>query len=548
MKKTVSLLLTFLLLFSFAFPVFAADDGKVALTRSGSQIPIVLVGGDGAPLADENGNEIFRFMDIAKATGNVDGDAVKESVLNVVRPLLVQGMLTGNFDPYYEALYNEIAELFSDVLLDENGLPRNGSGISEANKKIMADSLIKDHKLTAGDYGLFTYQFFYDWRLDPLYTADLLNDYIEQVKALTHNDKVAIVCRCVGSNVVMSYIAKYGTASIYGLGMCGVIGLNGSEPLSESISGKFAVNLPAISRLLADLDALDYVNLDPFVTSTIDLLKASGAADAVLKTAKLTIYRHIVQGATSALALSTFFSCPMYWACVNADDYEDALLYVFGPEGSEKRRQYAGLIEKIEAYNVTVRQHLPQILSEIKQNVAHIGVISKYGYQLAPICESADELSDQFVSVYSSSFGATTSKAYDTLPDEYIEARNAEGNGKYLSPDRQVDAYTCYFRDQTWFAKGASHSNWTKAENALMYTVTTSDAVLTADDMEVSRFFVVDNKTGNWENMTEENCNTYNWEATPEAQAPTGFIARLKAYFKALKIWFALLKEKLAER
>ena len=469
-------------------------------------------------------------------------------MLNVVKPLLVQGMLTGNYEPYYEALYNEVSELFNDVLLDENGEPRNGSGITQARKDEMASALNRDSKAKAGDYQLFDYHFWYDWRLDPLYSADLLNDYIEQVKQITGCEKVAIVCRCVGSNVVFAYISKYGTDSIYGLGMCGVIGLYGSEPMSESISGKFAVNLPAINRLLADLQAIGYIKMDPFVDSTLELLQASGAADAVLLTAKATIYRHIVQGATSALARSTFFSCPMYWACVNSDDYDDAMLYVFGPEGSEKREQYAGLIEKIEAYNAQVRQRLPEILDEIKENVDHICVVSKYGYQLSPVCESADMVSDQIASVRSSSFGATTSLVYDTLEDSYIAGRVAEGFYKYISPDLQIDASTCWFRDQTWFAKGASHSHWTAAENALVYTVATAAEPLTADDLEVSRFFVEDNDTDAWENMTAENCNTYNWEATPEAQAPTGFFARVKAFFRILKVWLQQLTELLRNR
>jgi hypothetical protein len=150
--------------------------------------------------------------------------------------------------------------------------------------------------------------------------------------------------------------------------------------------------------------------------------------------------------------------------------------------------------------------------------------------------------------VYSSSFGATTSLAYDTLSDAYIASRVAAGYGDYISPDLQVDASTCFFPEQTWFAKGATHSNWTKGENALIYTVTTSEKVLTADDLEISRFFVEDNETGEWQNMTAENCNTYNWDATPEAQHPQGFIARIRAFIRALRVWLSQLKVIIRER
>ena len=549
MKKIVSIILCVLLLASCAFTGSAAEE-KTPVTRVGSKVPVVLVGGDGDKLVDENGKEVFRFLDLGNAIGDTDTETIKESVLNVVKPLLVQGMLTGNFDPYYEALYNEVAEMFSDVLLDENGEPKNGSGITDARKEEMRVALSRDQKkyTASGTYELFNYHFWYDWRLDPLYTADLLNDYIEQVKAVTGQPKVALLCRCVGSNVVLSYISKYGTSSLYSLGMCGVVGMNGSEPMSESISGKFSVNLPAIDRLIYDLNALGYLDLDPFVNSTLELLAAGGMTNAALAAAKATIYRVIVQGATSSLALSTFFSCPMYWACVNAKDYEDAKLYVFGPEGSEKRQQYAGLIEKIDAYDAAVRQKLPALLEEVRDTVDRVCIISKYGYQLSPVCESADVLSDQIASVYSSSFGATTSLAYDTLSDEYIASRVAAGYGDYISPDLQVDASTCLFPEQTWFAKGATHSNWTKGENALLYTVTTSEKVLTTADTEIGRFFVEDNETGDWQNMTVENCNTYHWNATPEAQHPQGFIARLRAFIRALRVWLSQLKVIIRER
>ena len=79
------------------------------------------------------------------------------------------------------------------------------------------------------------------------------------------------------------------------------------------------------------------------------------------KTAEATIYKKLVEGVTSALALSTFFTWPTYWTAVAPQDYQDALYYVFGPEGSQKRQEYAGLIEKLDRYDREVRQKLPEI-------------------------------------------------------------------------------------------------------------------------------------------------------------------------------------------
>ena len=75
----------------------------------------------------------------------------------------------------------------------------------------------------------------------------------------------------------------------------------------------------------------------------------------------------------------------------------------------------------------------------------NISIISKYGFQMVPICESNAAISDQYASVTRSSFGATTGTVYEPLPDDYIAAREAEGKASYISPDRLVDASTCLF-------------------------------------------------------------------------------------------------------
>ena len=176
-KKILTLLLSAAILFGVA--PLALAEGAHSHTNWGSKVPVVLIGGDGVPLEDQDGNEICRFVDISNALKSSDGSNLKTSVMNVVKPLLVQGLLTGNYQPYYDALYKEVAELFSDVLLDENGDPRNGSGLSGWHQWFMEDHLSRDMKLSGdGSYHLTDYQFYSDWRLDPLETADKLHDHI----------------------------------------------------------------------------------------------------------------------------------------------------------------------------------------------------------------------------------------------------------------------------------------------------------------------------------------------------------------------------------
>ena len=119
---------------------------------------------------------------------------------------------------------------------------------------------------TDGDY-----RFYYDWRLDPYEVADQFHDYIEAVKAVSHCDKVSIIAKCLGTNVVLAYIEKYGTDSIYGLGLDGGT-VNGVEPLSEALSGKFKIDGNAITGRLVVCNVFVVTNIDPFLIETMDMV------------------------------------------------------------------------------------------------------------------------------------------------------------------------------------------------------------------------------------------------------------------------------------
>ena len=267
-------------------------------------------------------------------------------------------------------------------------------------------------------------------------------------------------------------------------------------------------------------------NVNELITEIIDMLSKAGVFMGISTVTKETIYYQVVKGVTSALALSTFFTFPSYWAAVKSEDYEEAKLYVFGPEGSEKRQKYAGLIAKLDNYDKNVRRKIPAIMNEINDN-GNLGIIAKYGVQMVPIVESRNAVADQFASVTCASYGATTSNIYGTLSDEYIARRVEEGKGKYISPDKQIDASTCQFPDQTWFVKGAKHSQWTEYESEILSNIVFADRQLTVDDSPLSQFIVFDIETKESSAMTEENCDTYYWDANQKADEPESGAARL---------------------
>lgn len=542
MKKITGIILALVMILSLAMPAVAAETNFDAVS-SRSQIPVIRVLGDGEPLYDAEGNKLFHIR--TSLTEDLGGDeedgssVLMESMANVLMPFLIEGLLNDNWEPYYENLEKEISELTGDAKLDFNGNPVEGTGISDEREEFLEYARTHDKKGKKGYYGLYDYHFWYDWRLDPIENAHKLREYIVDVKKATGSEKVAINASCIGTIVTTTYVKLYGVKDIQGIGYTGSLA-NGAEFFSEAISGKFDINSEALNRILMDSAYLNLFELSDFIDATLDLVLKSGIIDFLEADVRKNLYNKVVKGVTSALALSTLFTYPSYWAAVSAEDYGDALLYVFGEPGSEKRQQYAGLIEKIENYHKEIRLNLDDIVKSIGEGGANFGAIAKYGFQILPICESYDAVADQFVSVNHASFGATTSTIYDILTDDYIAERNALDLGRYISPDKQIDASTCLYPDSTWFVKNSSHSEYTEYEKKILYDVSTADRQLTVDDFEWSQFMVYDYDTDTMAKMTEENCHTEQWEATPMEE--DGF-SKLFRFITALFKWFAgLLK------
>ena len=548
MKKTVSVLLCAVLLLTAAIPAFAAVDPW----RTGSQHPVIFLAGDGEPIYDENDNQILKISESGllglfqgKGDGEEDNSELYMSIANVVMPFLIDGLISDNWDPYFENLEKEIGDLFAEGRLDDNGEAPAGTGISSARRAQNEENRHWDKKGGNG-YDFYSYQFWYDWRLDPLEIAVQLHDYIADVKAATHCDKVSLGSACLGGNVVLAYLSLYGADDLNGVGMIAPLA-KGSEFLSQAISGRFHLDMEGLNRILTDTSSIDRFDMPAFATATIDLLSKSGMFGALSDSFKKKIYAKVIEGVTSALAMSTIFTMPCYWACVADEDFDNALLYVFGEEGSEKREQYAGLIEKIENYHEQVAVRADDLMQDAADSGANLAILCKYGFQMVPICEESYLVSDQYISVKNASFGATTSTIFDTLSDDYIAQREAEGKGKYISPDKQVDASTCLFPDYTWFTKNSTHTLRTDAEVRIMYSVMTADHQMTVDDFNYGQYMVYDHEAKTTAKMTTENCNTEHW-TQDEMKQPTSkkdtIYNGLLSFFKWIIELYKLLKTK----
>lgn len=531
MKKIISLLLVLVMAFTIQMPASAFE-----LRLSGGDVPVVTIYGDGEPIYSKDGTEkIFHFSEIVDQLMSSAKDSLGESLVNMLKPFFVDGIAKDNWDSFYAVLEQEMSRIFAKSRYSDDGENINGSDVHPDRRKKMEELAARDAKKVNGEYYYRDYQFWYDWRQDPYKTADEFHSYIEAIKVTTGKPKVSVIARCLGTSVIMAYIDKYGTGSLHGISFDGSIAA-GAEIVSEIISGKSDVDLTALNRMLNDLNNDGTVGLDSFILATIDLLaRTLNAVGFDLE--ETAAHKKLAAGVFAAGSRATFFTWPGYWALVSPEDYDDAITGVFGPEGSAERVKYAKLIEKVDKYQKNVSRRMETLLKGAEADGVKIGIIAKYGYQIAPVIESKDMVADQYVTVEKASFGATTTTVYDTFSDEYIAKRVAEGKGKYISPDKHIDASTCIFPDYTWFTKGISHSNWTSLESALLFQVVTADEQLTIDDFDLTQFIMYDKETGNGYPMTEENCNTEPWEADKNYDRPENIIGKIIAFFKSFVNW-----------
>ena len=281
----------------------------------------------------------------------------------------------------------------------------------------------------------------------------------------------------------------------------------GSEFLSQAISGRFHLDMEGLNRILTDTESIDRFNMPDFATATIDLLSKSGMFGAMTDAFKKKIYAKVVEGVTSAIAMSTIFTMPCYWGCVAEEDYDNAILYVFGEEGSEKREQYAGLIDKIDNYHENVMLQADNLMQSVVDSGVNLGILCKYGFQMVPICEESYLVSDQYVSVNKASFGATTAKIGQPFSDDYVKQAVSAGKGAYLASDRLVDASTCLFPETTWFVKYQDHDDWSNITFEIYKEFIRTGGKLTVGDKRgFARFYVL-NRNEQAEVMTAENAN-----------------------------------------
>ncbi len=514
----------------FLFVSVLAVGFRSPAAASAADVPTVYVIGQGWGLYNSAGELV---TDFSLPEGFLEA-AVKDCLPSFLKAVLFS--TDKNVNEYAQKLSSNMAQLYAKAKFNENGEPTDDSGAP----------FDPSAPATPDDYRFYTFQ--YDWRRDPREEAENLATFIDNVRTSAGTEKVNLLGRCEGACYVMAYLSIYGAEKINRLfflnsGFRGIVGADApftgniyleAKPardwLDEAINGQ----LPDIPVNSMDIVAQPYwLVLKALVRAVYESYGLEIAAQTVN-----SIYNRMFRPALRETLLTGYATWPGIWAMVFEENVETAISFVF--EGKEE--QYAGLIEKIRGYNREVRAGADDMLREIRAQGVEIGLLAKYGYATDPIEKGAAQLSDEKAYLTHSSFGAVTAAFGETLSDAYVADAAAKGNGRYISPDRMVDASTCLFPDSTWMIGNMNHLDYNGFLNAFAYRYLSSETPMTIDsDPAYPQYMILIDSTV--VPMTEENQSQS--LARPERR---GFFPALKTFFLRLIDYLKVLFRSLPER
>lgn len=474
-----------------------------------------------------------------KELADADSDEIVAAVKEAL-PYAAKAVLLGQWDEYADKAYELIIQFFEGYALDENGEVANSSGNSFTWSE---STLSRNYKSN----DLYTYEFKYDARLSPLAIADELNEYIEAVKRVTGKDKVSLVGRCLGTNIMMAYVYKYQEPLAY-TGLDTVVFYDSSflgvDPLEAAMSGTVKIEPDAAGSFLSDFDlSLENETLAAILPLTLQMLQETYGIEITARFAQ-NFYSHVKDTLVRRFLLNSIGSTPGYWSMVY-EHYDEAKAYLFGEAGATEK--YAGLIAKLDDYRNNVQLRYPEIIAGMQAADVEVSAVCKYGFRGYPLYENSKALTDGDTTLKKQSFGAVCSDLDGTLEESYLKDRADKGFGAYLSPDRQVDASAGLLPDTTWYVKNLYHNTFSNIMDFLLNAICRKkDFTVTSDETCPQFLYYMGNNTV--VPMTEENCDpngdiTHTGSGSSFKNPLRVAINFFKYIISLLKILFSTLKK-----
>jgi len=474
MKKVISIVLTFALVFSVCAAVANAASTKTACGGDCGNYPTIVIPGIGQSnvwLLDEDGNYVL------------DGDEkiscfpgyfpvmplLKVALIPVLFSLLLQHNVGLN------KAVDKIVEIgFGMNMSDNTG---KDSGLIEVEKypyslaecneyekgEIYNNVPIQGLADTVGEDHL--YYFAYNSFGNNIAIVDELYQFIQQVKKETGHGKVNLVPISLGGTIANGLLEYY--------------------PDVYKELNKVVYIVPALdgSTIVGDVYKKDLAFLDDEQLYESFLEKLMEESQAKLIEIALRIFpnrvlMNFLNYTVDTLIEKVLVNCTNMWALVPSKDYPDLA------------NKLLASADKAEIRKQTDRYYQAQINSDANiQKLVDNGVkvfdIVDYDFALYNLGNSwNDDNADGVIHLDSTSMGAYAAKVGEALPASYVQQNTScncsDPTHNHISPDRVVDASTGVLPDTTFYFDGQGHEG--TGRNDVIMTLAIS--LLKNDDIE----------------------------------------------------------------
>ena len=384
----------------------------------------LLIRGDDSYFLNAVGTSMQELF--AKMECNPDGTSKKN-----VRPVLFDAEVTS--DKYLNATYPE------------------GDYRVELDMTRAFDELIGEENV---------FYFNCDFRMSAVKCAEVLDEYITQVKAYTGKEKVNIIAVSHGGLITSTYLALY----MHKQDVCNVVM---DEPALEG--AYMAADFLNNSISLDEESLINYLEYHSQSETDFDGIFKSQPLDFIDEAASTVV----------PYAIESVKFWGSLWDFIPVSEYERLKKIHLDPVES------AELIAQSDYVHYEIMGNYRQIFAKAKALGMNVNIIAGAGHR---IITGTNELSDGIITVASST-GATCAPYGQRFADGYVQAENT--GERMISPWMNIDASTCYLPDNTWFVNGLYHGMefWDEYSRALLLRLaTTSEPMDVHSDSNFTRF------------------------------------------------------------
>lgn len=431
MKKLVSIILAFSLLFAMCIPAFAVEE------KSESNY-------DGLPVI------IVRGVDFAGLTYPDGTKALQVDAGKIISTLMTSMFM--NKGQLMNSIFDVANEILSPLACDKNGNTIENISMVQYHGSMANHPEFVANLIDGGEEGIVktavekygaenTYYFTYDWRKQPKDIATELNAFVEDAKRTTGKNQVNIICASMGGMVTTAYMYYFGTENINSaVYLSGA--QNGTYVCGEALNGRIVIDKNVL------VDFLDKTtNGNFFLKILLGVLDYAGVLKKTVNFANELVADSFDE-ANDRVLRDCFGTLCGFWALCPDEDFEGGVETIFGGHESE----YTVLLEKIEETKKFVFS-TEDVLKNAKASGVKISFVSNYNGTLVPVHPKSNCNGDGVLETELTSNFAVVAPLNKQLSGEQMSAANP----KYLSADYVIDATPALFPDNTWFVKNAPH-------------------------------------------------------------------------------------------